>query len=149
MVYSPWCFNSCLQHRDLIQKYWVEGFYEVKFTESVRAHQLMCEVAEVGEGEAVKDSLTVDVTEISPWPQASRGCINSSHSIGKSGVCLRFECSRLIFCPGSNPVVSLKDRAKNKKSKLRKVEQYFDHTCCVGDCQPHFNRENKISANEK
>ena len=33
----------------------------------------MCEVAEVGEGEAVEDSLTVDVTEISPWPQASRG----------------------------------------------------------------------------
>ena len=33
----------------------------------------MCEVAEVGEGEAVEDSLTVDVTEISPWPQPSRG----------------------------------------------------------------------------
>ena len=33
----------------------------------------MCEVAEVGEGEGVEDSLTVDVTEISPWPQASRG----------------------------------------------------------------------------
>ena len=31
----------------------------------------MCEVAEVGEGEAVEDSLTVDVTEISPRPQAS------------------------------------------------------------------------------
>ena len=73
MVYSPWCFYSCLQHRDLIQKYWVEGFYEVNFTESVWALQLMCEVAEVGEGEAVKDSLTVDVTEISPRPQASRG----------------------------------------------------------------------------
>ena len=60
------------------------------------------------------------------WPPASRGCTYSSQSVVKSGVCLRFECSRLIFCPGSNPVVSLKDRAKNKKSKLRKVEQYFD-----------------------
>ena len=58
-------------HRDLIQKYLVEGFYEVNFTESVWALQLMCEVAEVGEGEGVEDSLTVDVTEISPRPQAS------------------------------------------------------------------------------
>ena len=33
----------------------------------------MCEVAEVGEGEGVEDSLAVEVTEISAWPQASRG----------------------------------------------------------------------------
>ena len=36
------------------------------------------------------------------WPLASRGCRNSSHSIGKLGVCLRFECSRLLFCTASN-----------------------------------------------
>ena len=33
----------------------------------------MCEVAEVGEGEGVEDSLAVEVTEISAQPQASRG----------------------------------------------------------------------------
>ena len=68
MVYSPWCFYSGLNHIDLIQKYLVEDFYEVNFTESFRALPLMCEVAEVGEGEGVKDSLTVDVMEISPQP---------------------------------------------------------------------------------
>ena len=58
----------------------------------------MCEVAEVGEGEGVKDSLTVDVTEISPRPKASRGLrlqvegtLTSFSDPGSSGLVLALE----------------------------------------------------------